>query len=156
MVTDPVLSVYELLRDNWDNSNTSIGSDPNISTGWFDHEANSPQVTVSNLEEGPIFGGQAPFSGIQGDGSGPVQEFSGTVEVNCWSSRELESSVNPKKLIHEFYEEVRRLINLNTTSLTDLRYVAVGAREFIVDTEAEPAVFRYRTEIEYLYRVEVE
>lgn len=140
------------MRNNWDNTNTSINYDPNFSTGWFDFEANNPQVTVTGLSEGPISGGVAPFSGIQGDGSGPVQEFSGTVEVGCWSSREVESSVNPKKLIHEMFEEVRRIINSNLTSATDLRFVGIGTRNFIVDTEAEPALFRYAIEVEYVYR----
>lgn len=152
MVKDPTLSIYELLRDNWDSSNTSINYDPNVSTGWFDHEANSPQVTVSNLSEGPIFGDVAPFSGIQGDGSGPVQEFSGTVEVNCWSDREVESSVNPKSLVHDFFEEVRRIVNANLTDVTDLRYIGIGTRNFLVDTDAEPTTFRYSVRVEYLYR----
>lgn len=152
MVADPTKTVYDLLRNNWKNSNTSISYDPNFSTGWFDSSASNPQVTVSNLEEGAIFGDIAPFSGIQGDGSGPVQEFSGTVEVNCWSDREVESSVNPKKLCHQFFEEVRRIVNNNTLTATDLRYIAIGNREFLVDTDAEPATFRYSIEIEYIYR----
>lgn len=152
MVADPVLTLYDLMRNNWDNSNTSISSDPNFSTGWFDAESNSPQVTVTSITEGAISGGEAPFSGIQGDGSGPVQEFSGTLEVNVWSSRELESSVNPKKAIHQFAEEVTRIVNNNTLTATDLRYIAIGSKRFLVETDAEPTVFRYSLEVQYLYR----
>lgn len=152
MVQDPTLTFYDLMRNNWNSDNTSISSDPNFSTGWFDQDATNPQVTVTGLDEGAIFGGVAPFSGIQGDGSGPVQEFSGTVEVNVWSSRELNSSVNPKKAVHEFAEEVTRIVNANTLTATDLRYIGVGTKRFIVDTDAEPAVFRYSLEVNYVYR----
>lgn len=146
-IADPVITIMDLLDDNWNASNTSSVT-PSIHSGWIDTEANSPQVTVSNLDEGPIFGSDAPFSGIKPDGSGAVQDFNGTVQTNCWSSREL-SSTNPKKLCWEFSEEVRRIVDANRLTATDLDFIGFQDRNFIVDTQSEPAIFRMQCFVQF-------
>lgn len=147
---DPVLTIQDLLSNNWDNSNTSISYDPNIHTGWVDTEANNPQVTVSTPTE-TARGGPAPFTGIDPSGAGPIQEFTGFVQVDCWSNREWEST-NPKKLTFEFSEEVKRIVKDNVLSATDLRYIGWSGRRFVVDPEMEKTLFRYTCEVDYLYR----
>jgi len=151
-MADPTLTIRNLLKNNWDNTNTSLSSDPAIHTGWIDREASSPQVTVTSAEESPISIGQSPFSGIVPDGSGPTQEIGGTVMIDCWSSREMESSVNPKQLTFEFSEEVKRILKGNLTSATDLRYIGYQGRRFMTDPDAEPVVFRYSVTAWYVYQ----
>lgn len=146
---DPVLTILNLVSNGWDNTNTSISYDPAIHSGWHDTEANDPQVTVTHVEEGAS--GATGFSGIDPSGAGPTQDIDGTVAVNCWSDREVESSVNPKKLTFEFTEEVKRIVKNNTLSATDLRYISYGGRNFRPDGRADPTVFRYRVPVKYFY-----
>lgn len=148
---DPVLAVKDLIKTNWSKANTSISYDPSIHTGWHDKEANTPQVTVSHPDEGVIHGGDTGFTGFDPDGSGPTQDINGMMQVNCWSSREVEVDVNPKKLTFEFSEEVKRIIKANTLTVTDLRFVSYDGRRSMVEPRAEPAVFRYRVRVRYGY-----
>jgi len=148
---DPTVTIYRLLKDNWSNENTSMGYDPQIHTGWWDTENNQPEVTISNRDETAVRGGRSPFTGIDPSGAGPTQTINGEVQVNCWSSREVEANVNPKKLVHEFSEEVKRIVKANTTLATDLRFIGYNGGRLIVDQEAEPAVFRIQMIIWYVY-----
>lgn len=149
---DPVLTIKDLVKDNWDNSNTAISYDPDIHTGWHQEEANNPQVTASNPEESPIRGGATGYAAMDPTGSGGVQELDGTVNVDCWSDREVESGVNPKQLTFEFTEEVKRIVKANQHSATDLRVIAYGGRTFVPpDSDENPPVFHYNVPVGYLY-----
>lgn len=152
MVQDPQLTIQNLLDNNWNTANTSISSKPEVFTGWRRAEATKPQVTVSTPDEGPLGGASTPFRGIDPSGAGPVQDINGFVDVNCWSDREVESSVNPKKLTYEFSEEVKRIVKANTLSATDLDFIGYDGRSFLVDPEANPTVFRYQVTIQYGYQ----
>lgn len=151
-IQDPVITVEELLADNWNAGNTSIGYDPDIHTGWHSDDADSPQVTVTNPEESPLGGGETGFSAMDGAGGGAVQELSGTVNVDCWSDRDVEGGVNPKKLTYEFTEEVKRIVDANRLTATDLRLIAYLGRAFVPPgSEEHPPAFRYNCPINYLY-----
>lgn len=152
MPQDPVLTVLKLLNKHWDNANTSIGYDPEIHSGWHVTEANSPQVTISPIDEGVERTGTSPFTAFDPDGSGPVQDLSGKLAVNCWSDREVESGANPKKLTYEMSEEVARIVKGNIYNATDLRYIGYGGRRQVVDQDAEPVVFRYEVRVAYGYQ----
>lgn len=146
---DPKLSVLDLLTDNWDNTNTSLSYDPDIHTGWHNPESSNPEVTVSSARESPTAGGTG-FSAIDPSGAGGVQEMDGIIAADCWSDREV-SSVNPKTVIFELTEEVKRIIKANTFNATDLRYVVWrGRREIPPANEPDPT-FHYATRIWYQY-----
>lgn len=150
---DPVLSILNLLQNNWNNANTSIGYDPDIHSGWHASDAGNPQVTVSNPEESPINGGTTGYAAIAADGSGGTQELDGIVNVDCWSDRDVESSVNPKKLTFEFTEEIRRIVKANQTNATDLRLIAYGGRNFVPPGgDEDPPTFHYNVPVQYGYR----
>lgn len=72
--------------------------------------------------------------------------------VDCWSDRDVESSVNPKKLTYEFTEEIKRIVMANQTSATDLETLAFGGRTFVPPgDEEDPPVFHYNCPVQYLY-----
>lgn len=149
---DPVITIQDLLSNNWKNANTSISYDPDIHTGWHQEEADTPQVTVTNPEESPIDGGRTGYSAIDGSGAGPVQELGGSVNVDCWSDRESESGVNPKKLTFEFTEEIKRIVKGDITTATDLRVINYGGRRFVPpDPSENPPVFHYNVPVGYIY-----
>lgn len=149
---DPVLTIKDLLASNWSSSNTSVGYDPAIHTGWHSSEADEPQVTVSNPEESPIRGGTTGYAAADATGAGGVQELDGTVSVDCWSDRDVEDSVNPKKLTFEFTEEIKRIVTANQHAATDLRIINYGGRTFVPpDPDESPPVFHYAVPVGYLY-----
>ena len=150
MVQDPVLTIQNLLVDNWNTSNTSIGYRPSIHTGWIDSAANQPQITITSASESPM-GFGTPYSGIKPDGSGPTQRMMGTIAVGCWSNREVEPRVNPKKLTYEMSEEVRRIVHANVNSATDLETIGYNGRMFLVDEDSEGVWFRYQVTVWYTY-----
>ena len=150
MVQDPTLTIKQLLEDNWIISNTSINYVPSIHTGWIDTSANQPQITITSADETAV-GDMTPFSGMRGDGGGPTQTMIGNVMVSCWSNREAEKVVNPKKLIYEFSEEVRRILKANVTNATDLQYIGYMGRRMIVEEESESVWFRYMIPVWYVY-----
>lgn len=153
MVKDIVLVIKDYLDNNWDTSNTSISYQPDTHTGWFDTQATNPQVTISTPNETAQGGGTTPFSGIDPTGAGPTQEINGFCVVNCWSDREVESGVNPKKLVHEFKEEVRRIIHDKATAHEDYRFIGFSGADFLVETETEPTGFRIEITVQFGYAV---
>lgn len=150
-IKDPVLVVLDFLDNNWNTSNTSISYQPQTHSGWHDNSATKPQITVSTPNEQAQGGATTPFSGIDPTGGGPTQEINGFVVVNCWSDWEVESGVNPKKLVFEFKEEVARIIQNNVTTRDDYRFIGYSGADFLVETEVEPTTYRYEATIRYGY-----
>ena len=152
MVRDaPEVVAHNLLRDNWDSTNTSNVT-PLIHHGWVDLGADEPEVTISDPDENVLGGGETGYSGLSADGS-PVQDFTGTVTINVWTDRK-RSNVNPRKLAWEMRCEVGRILheNYDPTPTYDLYPIAdLGARRF-VDSESDETMWRYQVTMGYGYR----
>lgn len=151
-IQDPVVTVYDLLRTNWTAANTSSIT-PQFSTGWFDRKNDTTQVTVTNPDEGELAGADG-YTAIGADGSGPVSRMNGAMDVNAWAHRGMSDigSVNPKQLVYEFSEEIKRIIRTNTLTATDLDFVKWDGRSALVETEESPAVFRQLCRVTYRYQ----
>lgn len=150
--SDPVLLVRDLLRNNWDASNTALSSAPKIHTGWYDDSSESPQVTVTNPDEGALGGGDTGYVATQGDGGGPVQERDGVLLVNGWAGSRETTSQNPKKVAFDLREEIGRIIGANYSGVDHLNRLAVGTTRQLVDDDRTPAVYRYEVTVSYGYR----
>ncbi len=152
---EPKNTIRSLLQNEWDSANTSTVT-PKFSTGWWDDNNDYPQVTVTNADEGPnpdTTTGQTKLgsTGMVG------QNISGAVEVDCWANRE-SSDVNPKKLVYEFKQEARRIIQSNVTceatsptDLSDLNYLGWGGAIDRHATDITPVTYRKICEVLYGY-----
>jgi len=114
--------VLELLRDQWDPSNT-FGVTPDISFGWFREEASQPQVTVGQPEESPANGGETGYSHISADGD-PGQTIAGTIDVHVWSTPDRlgaqnASTKNPRQYNERCCEEIQRIVGENASRPTN-------------------------------------
>lgn len=148
---DPKITILNLFEDNWDNTNTSLASDPVFNTGWVNRAIQTPQVTILEPQEVPSSGGTTGFRAIDPTGAGPIKSMLGRILVICWSDREM-SSVNPKKLTWEMSEEVKRITKANLLSIGNgLEWVSWMGREERVDAGMEPPLFRYDNELNYYY-----
>lgn len=161
---DPIVIIKDLLVNNWNAGNTPLASDPSIHTGWYDFGSADPQVTVTNPDEFTVGGGETGHTGGTGDG-GVSQARAGTVLANCWSGtrEDMEgagsggSDVNPKDAAYQMAREVHRIMQANATGTTDSngkpQLNSLGADDVtrIVDTDRDPAVYRYEVTIRYTY-----
>lgn len=145
-MNDPKMSIKDLLKDNWEATNTS-GVTPNIHTGWYDLKSNTPQVTVTNSSEVAVSGGVTGYFGIATNGA-PAQYWEGSMMVDCWTTREA-SSVNPKQLTFEFKEEIKRIIQANYGVVTDLDWIAWLGGPELVDDKQSPVVYRLAGTVRY-------
>lgn len=161
---DPIVIVYELLRNNWDASNTALADPPMFNTGWYDRTAETPQVTVTNSEEGVWQGGNTGHSAASGDG-GVTQYRMGSIQVNCWGGSydtlagmgDDGSDVSPKEACYDMAGEVHRITQENATGTTkddgskQLHTMSATDTQRVVETEKDPSVFRYQVIVEYGY-----
>jgi len=174
----PEVVVKEALRLGWTPPNVpgdGGGITPYVVHGWLGdgadgHESNYT-VTVSNPQENPVGGGQTGYSGMAGDGSGPVQRFSGTVTVNTWAKAGWTglngNSANPRKTAHYLKREVERILFENNDGQipdgqggeqdTSLDYLgSQGSTRFVEDAEDPEAapMYRYQVTAGYGYHVD--
>jgi len=147
-MNDPKLAIKNLIRDSWEPANTSNVT-PNIHTGWVDAKSTLIQVTVTESSEVSQSGGITGYIGIAVNGA-PAQLWVGSVNVNCWLTRD-KTSVNPKQLLFQMKEELRRIVKENYESISDLQWISWrGGMEMVDDTQS-PVVYRWAGEIGYAY-----
>lgn len=144
------LRVKDWLKAEWNAANTSNVT-PGFSTGWVSRQGSFPLVTVTEgIPEVPEGGGASGFTGMRGDGSGPVQRRRGSVTVIGWAHRGDGSGVNPKQLVEEMGREAERIVLGHVSSETDLEYVTVRSTgELPPDTTEQPTLFRWQVLVGY-------
>lgn len=160
-IADPNVTVKNLIRDNWDASNILGTITPDFHTGWYNHGSNVTQLTFpfGSPDDSPIGGGDAGYTGIEGGGSGPVQDRAGTLFPVAWAHREMDDVQSAglgagqvKDLVYQFYQEVDRIITNNATGLGDLESLAVLGVSRGADNEFSPVAYRVDMVIGYTWR----
>jgi hypothetical protein len=111
------------------------------------------QVCITGPFENPLSGGATGFYGFRGDGSpGGVRLTIGDMVVSVWAHYELPYAINPKQLTFEMSEEVKRIIDANTITISDFEWLTWLSKSEIVDNSLTPTLFRYNCMIRYMYR----
>lgn len=161
---DPHLIVYDLLRTNWDATNTPLADAPKFQTGWYDFGAEEPQVTITNSMESVAQGGDTAQTA--GTGAGGLAQYKiGRVLVNTWGGTygDLEgkgdggSDVSPKDAAYQMAKEVSRITNTNASGTTDsngnkqLHSLATDNIRRIAETDMDPTIFRYEVIVRFSY-----
>ncbi|KKN88037.1 hypothetical protein LCGC14_0251090 [marine sediment metagenome] len=139
-VNEPKVLILDLIEAKWLAANVVGDMTPDFHTGWWNPRSLRPQITFTNQDE--VYQGVSGYGAI--GAAGPVQIADGTLSVNCWAVRdEGAGGTNPKKLVREMAEEVRRIILANVVLVTNLEYVSVLS---VVDVAPvagnKPVVFR--------------
>lgn len=153
-ITDPKLVVRDLLRAGWDNTNVPIAlTQTDLHVGWYNDGLGFPQVTVSNRDENVSGGGATGFSAIAGDGSGGIQDRTGTVLVTAFAgSREDYNERGLEQLqASDMGDEISRIVGENN-SPGEYLTLAVGPRADITDTDASPTEHGVQFQIRYSWR----
>lgn len=167
---DPNLILYDVLRDGFDNSNTSLATAPNIHTGWYDYAAAAPQITVTNAEDSVVNGGATGYTGATGAGGGS-QVRAGTALVNCWAGRRSDlkgagtggADLNPKAVSWEMAKEASRVLNASADGTTnptsgnrEFNSVAADGVRLLVETEQDHAIYRREITARYTFIISQE
>ena len=147
-MNDPVVSIKDVIEDNWTATNTSTIT-PVFSTGWYSSKQKLPQITFTDPAEFPQSSGTAPFLGITTNGA-PHQYFVSSIDCNVWVSR-AGVSINPKKCRFEFVQEIQRILLAKYAEVGDLDFIGWRGGQARVDDTVVPAVFRFAGEIGYSY-----
>lgn len=145
--TDPVLTVSNLLQDNWAASNTN-STTPNIHTGKYREDEADPQVAVVPQTEVPLNGGDSGYSAIDGSGSGAVQTLGGVIQCDCRDN--YDRTDNVKDNLYKIKEEVARLVMQNQLNNDDLRVLAPGETTGYDVTNQEPVRLQTLQPVQYI------
>lgn len=158
--TEPDKILYDLLRNNWDYTNTPYSSNPKFQTGWYDFGSSEPQVSVTDPEDSVVGGGDTEITAITGSG-GVVQRRVGMVLINCWSGTYEDSrsvgAGNPKNAAYQMAGEAKRIGLINATGTTksdgsrQLESLAPGQVRRRREDGEDPIVFRYEVQMNFTY-----
>lgn len=151
-LTDPVVTVKNLLRGAWIPANTPLTGTPTFSTGRYDLKSSRPQVCVpsGSRSDTPAAGGGTGYDSIRPDGSGPNRRTAGFVQVEANAVR-VDGGANPKAAVAEMVQEIDRIITANFDGTGDLMFLAYHGPLNDVDDSVSPAVFRAIGEVHYQY-----
>lgn len=152
---DPIVTVAGLLASAWDATNTpSLASAPKISTGWWNHKAARPQVTVTNRDDTARGGGETGWTGLAPNGL--AKTVVGQCMVNCWAARDEDrSGPDPRKVRAEMGREVQRILIANASEPPgDLTFLGWDGPNDTEDRDdAERLVFRQIYTVRYGYEL---
>jgi len=156
-ITDPKLKVYNLLTVNWAKANTS-GVQPKIHMGWYNSAWKAtPQVTIVSPSYNVSSGGQTGISAF-GPGGAHVRVMQVQMMVSGWAHHEMQDqngagiTVNPRQLSYQFANEIRRIVEVNLDTDSDLDWISWIGMSENVELRVKPVLFRYDNTIRMLYR----
>jgi hypothetical protein len=149
---DPKVAIKNLVVANWNAANIVNSITPDFHTGWWNPKSLSTQVTFTGRSES--FSGSSGYNAIEGGGGGPVQTANGVLFVNAWAYRdEGAGGPNPKQVVYDMAEEVRRIVLANYNQVADISYVSVLSTDEVEPNPTDnPMVFRIATTVGYQWR----
>jgi hypothetical protein len=97
-----------------------------------------------------------------GAGGAKVRVMRTDLLVTPWAHREMSDpatgssfttlSINPKDLTYKMSNEIRRIVEVNIFSDSELDHMSWLGMEEVVDVRIKPAVFRYDNDVRFVYR----
>ena len=170
----PKQLVRDLLRQNWDNSNT-FSITPNVKYGWFDTYDDPAYVIVRQPDENPLGGGETNFSYMTS--GGPGREVDGTIAVHAFASNVAlrdngtattnygseflwgaDASNDGTLNDHGAVKEIERIIGNNEvrpanpiTGNTPVRFLSIGSSTLVDESGEAGGEFHHSIDIGYIY-----
>ena len=133
-MTDPRITLMELLKDSW-----TLNFTPKFSTDWYDAKERMPQVVVSQVLTSPR------FIGFTDDPPSAQRRFEATYAVDVWSKGNQEKR-------HRMVKEVDRIIHSKCNDPGGaLEFVEVSNWRDLDEGDVHPRLYRSRLHVEVLY-----
>lgn len=151
MDKDIKLVIRDLLTNQWDATETVLDSQPDIHTGWYDYDAGTPQVTITNVNHFTIGGGNTGLNAMPSGSGQTPDKRTGTILVNAWSGTRENVSQNPKKIAYSLTKHIDDIIGKNTTGHTHINSLATESVREIVEEDAPEVVTRREITARFTY-----
>jgi hypothetical protein len=133
-VTDPKLTLLQLLESNW-----GLDFTPKFSTDWYDAKERMPQVVVSQVLTRP-----RPI-GFSENPATATRRFESTYALDVWSKGDQERR-------WQMLEEVDRILHSTCSSPGDgLEFVEAESWRDLDEGDAHPRLYRSRVHVGVLY-----
>lgn len=150
---DPVLTIKEIIEDQFDVTNVStLSSVPSVAPGGhWDHNHTRPQITITSPDETPLRGTGTGYTGVDPTGAGPIAEKRVVLDVSVWATRQpdsIDSDPNPKKVVYEVARELERLWIANASGKDDLESIGyIGPTQDTSKDDSDRTVWRQFFEV---------
>lgn len=145
---DPAITVRNCLYENWFQSGDYDRTNIKFSTGWYDEDEESPQITVIEA-----FTDDVPFE----LGYGVVRVLA-IYQVDIWVRiKKFETGKgrgHAKKWKWALREKAKDILKANMTGLTDLRYVWLDQPgRSLDDLKGTPPLLRWMQQVSVIYDI---
>ncbi|WP_248908153.1 hypothetical protein [Halocatena marina] len=158
---DPTKKIWQLIEDNWDNSQTSLASEPEFQTGWYSRDQKLPAITVTGKNEGVLRGGETGFTATHSITGKAMQRWSGFVLVDAVAGTHSDcegigvggDDLNPKLVRQELKQHAQQII-IDTQRTSDFRATAPDGGRDVEDTSDQAdvkPVFRHQFQARFIY-----
>lgn len=150
LTADPKIKIEALLTGAWDDNNT-FDQTPKIHTGWYNTSwGGQPQVTITNPMYSVINGGTTGITAMGGTGT-LVRLMQCDLKIGCWVTRE-SSSVNPKAMAWAMMREVKRIVEANMFTDSELEFLTWLNANDVVEDRIQPIAFRYDNSVRLVWK----
>lgn len=156
---EPTVKIMTLLSTNWNPANTQTIT-PKFHTGWYNTAWNTiPQLTVTEPDYTVMRGGETGITAFSGGGDLKRWVFADMI-VAPWAHADMVDgsgasfkslNINPKTLVWDMSNEVKRIIDANRFSDPELEWWGWLSKARVVETRIKPVVFRFNNMVRCLY-----
>jgi len=156
-ITDPKVKIYNVLVANWAPANTSNVT-PKIHMGHYNTAWEArPQITIVGPRYDVLRGGSTGITAFNGAGAS-VRVTEVEMFVSCWAHHEMKDNngaaigVNPRQLTYEMSHEVKRILESNMFTDSELDWMNWTGMVEGVEMKIKPVLFRYTNTVRLMYR----
>ncbi len=147
MAQDPLITLYAALLAQWGGAIVPATADITFTTGWFDKDINTPQITVTEIVSSDI-----PF-----DLGYSTVRVNAVYQIDVWVTIQHLTDEGPqlaKEYKWTMRQEVKRILKANHTGLTDIKLLLLNdIGRSLDEPEATPPILRYSQRFGVLYNI---
>lgn len=150
---DAVPAFLDILKTNWEPTNTDWGGTPKFTSAWEENnDADHPHVVIMEPIETPLGGGNTGFTGIQGNGK-PMQRMIGSMTIFTMAHENMDLDGNdPAEVAHQMSGEVKRIVGATYLNPVEgVYWWSMYSRTGAQDTVRRPVIYRKDCQIRYCY-----
>lgn len=157
-MTDPTLTVKNLLASGDYAAATDLGEQPAVHTGAYDRAGAKPAVAVGfDADEGPLSGGATGYTATDNTTGKGMQRLSGYVMIEAGAGTRAEcddvgpngTAMNPKAVRWALYQHAAQVVT-DAQESGDLFSLAVNSGTALVDTSGADPDYSYQFRVRYL------
>jgi len=144
---DPLTNLYTCLKNGWGGAIVPAEADIRFSTGWYDKNIGTPQITITEL---------ATVDRPLDLGYGTVR-VDVVIQIDIWVTISRATGAGPqlaKEYKWAMRQEVKRILKANLTGLTDIDLLILNDTGRSLDEpDATPPLLRFSQMVGVIYGI---